>query len=78
MEFCRVYWRVKGLTYRGLQRRRLVEKIKAGEIEFDRYNKYVFIGFNALSRSELEIMKAIKKPGKAFFFWDYDTHYLER
>ncbi len=66
----------KGLTYGGLQRRRLVEKIKAGEIEFDRYDKYVFIGFNALSRSELEIMKAIKKQGKALFYWDYDIHYL--
>jgi CRISPR/Cas system-associated exonuclease Cas4 (RecB family) len=40
-------------------------------------NKYVFAGFNALSKAELQIIKNLLKRGDAEFIIDADLYYLE-
>lgn len=40
------------------------------EKEFRANEKYVFVGFNMLSTSELILFKRLKEQGRALFFWD--------
>jgi hypothetical protein len=40
------------------------------------YEKYVFIGFNALTNCESYFFKSLQKQGRAVFFWDYDDYYI--
>ena len=39
--------------------------------------KYIFAGFNALSKAELQIIKNLKKRGDAEFIIDADVYYLD-
>jgi hypothetical protein len=39
--------------------------------------KYIFIGFNALSESEVKVFSALKSRDMARFFWDWDTYYVD-
>lgn len=48
--------------------REAVDVVK--ERDFESSEKYVFIGFNMLSTSELAIFKRLQKAGRAMFFWD--------
>lgn len=45
--------------------------------ELNQYREIVFIGFNALTASEKEIMKALKRAGVADFYWDYEREFIE-
>ncbi len=36
-----------------------------------------FIGFNALNNCEKRLMTALKNEGKARFYWDYDSSFIE-
>ena len=38
--------------------------------------KIHFIGFNALNKCELTLMKILQDQGKACFYWDYDNSYI--
>lgn len=40
------------------------------------YNKYLFVGLNALNTCEKQLFSRLKESGKAEFLWDYDTWYL--
>lgn len=40
------------------------------ERNYEPSEKYVFVGFNMLSTSELAIFKHLQKVGRALFFWD--------
>ena len=40
-------------------------------------NKLVFIGFNALSKAEAKAFKRWQEEGKAIFYFDTDSYYLE-
>lgn len=60
----------KHLSYQGKMLREFALKIKEMpkfELPFDRY---VFVGFNLLSNSEILIFDAFKKKGVADFHWD--------
>lgn len=63
----------KNMGYEGMLYRMVAEKAMDGNITFDEKTP-VFIGFNALSKSEIEIFSAAKKAG-ALFYWDYDSWY---
>jgi CRISPR/Cas system-associated exonuclease Cas4 (RecB family) len=39
--------------------------------------QYLFVGFNALTESELTIFKRFKSTGQAQYFFDYDQYYLK-
>ncbi|NPA68462.1 MAG: hypothetical protein GXO50_07635 [Chlorobi bacterium] len=68
--------RQKKFAYNGLIYRVLSEKTDAGEIETGKYEKYIFIGFNALNKAELKLFNFFKKNGLAEFYWDNDAYYF--
>ncbi|ULQ55638.1 PD-(D/E)XK nuclease family protein [Flavihumibacter rivuli] len=43
----------------------------------DKFEKIVFIGFNALNRAELRLFTELKNDGKALFYFDADSHYID-
>ncbi len=83
--------KANGLSTQGNIYRNFAEKInekKGEEVEFlkkfqnnpskgiDFEGKIVFIGFNALNKAEKIIMKHLHEVGKALFYFDLDTSYL--
>ena len=67
--------RALGFAYSGMIYRSAVENIKQGVELLDLSKRYVFVGFNALSECEKELLRYISRNGEAQFFWDYDTYY---
>lgn len=63
----------RGIAYEGMIYRDVLDHFDAALLPFERY---VFIGFNALNKVEREIFRKIDETGKAFFYWDYDVYYL--
>lgn len=67
------------LTYNGMLMRNIVEKLENGELDLFKDNKVnVFIGLNALSKSEQKILKHFKENSKTLFYWDYDSYLLKQ
>ena len=59
-----------GLTYEGLLHRQVIEHWN--EIPQDRFHEqYVFIGFNAMTESERQLMLKLQEMGRADFYFDY-------
>ena len=67
----------KNIGYNGMIIKDLCDKIKKQEIEFDNYDKFLFIGFNALTKAQKVVLETIQKFGKALFYWDYDKFYTD-
>ena len=42
----------------------------------NRYDTYIFVGFNVLQKVEQKLFSALKSEGKARFYWDYDHYYM--
>jgi len=64
-----------GLAYEGMLHREVLEHWDA--IPTERFRKqYVFLGFNALTASERELMLRLQAMGRADFYFDYDSPYL--
>lgn len=61
----------RGLCYSGMQYREMAEKLKDKRPEDLPYKRYVFIGFNVLSISEVNIFDRLKQLGIADFYWDF-------
>lgn len=71
-----------GLAYEGLVQRVAVEKIVDGTLDAAwlpasafASDKYVIVGFNALTECEKRVFGWLEKGGRAEFFWDYDYYY---
>ena len=63
----------KGFSYSGrIYREALNAVTTMGAGDF-RYRKYVFVGFNVLSLSEIKIFKALRDKGIADFYWDCNS-----
>lgn len=63
----------KGYAYEGMLFREVAERAKQKEeIELP-FSELVFIGLNALTPSETELMKYLKGKGVADFYWDYES-----
>lgn len=62
----------RGLSYQGRIYRSAVEAVKRA-IEEDKlpYDRFVFVGFNNLSTSEIRIMELLRRAERASFHWDY-------
>ncbi len=67
----------KKIAYNGLINKYICKKIFSDEIKFDDYDKYVFVGFNAFTKSQKIFLSEIKKQKKALFYWDYDNFYTK-
>ncbi|MDR1666274.1 MAG: PD-(D/E)XK nuclease family protein [Bacteroidales bacterium] len=68
--------REKSIAYEGMMQREAVRLIAEGNCQ--PYEKYVFIGFNVLSKCEKKFLKTLQKAEKALFFWDSDEYYIHR
>ena len=66
-----------GVGYTGMIYREAVERLMRGEVALQEDKRYVFIGFNALSKCEKSLLHHIKNRGRAEFYWDYDIYYTE-
>ncbi|MBR5898313.1 MAG: PD-(D/E)XK nuclease family protein [Muribaculaceae bacterium] len=62
----------KGLTYSGHAYRVAADKLKNLDINSLKYKRYIFIGFNVLSTSEISIFSRLKALSCADFYWDYN------
>lgn len=71
----RQHLRQAGLAYEGMLHREVIETWD--ELDKSRLEAhYVFIGFNALTRSEEQLLLNLKQEGRAEFFFDYDNRCL--
>lgn len=59
-----------GLTYSGIAYRDAADALKEAERSDLPYSRYVFIGFNLLSTSEIKIFERLQRIGCADFYWD--------
>jgi hypothetical protein len=68
--------RARNIAYEGMIFRDVTEN-QIGEILSGLQWKEVhFAGFNALNSCERSLMSALRKAGRARFYWDYDESYV--
>lgn len=67
--------RRENIAYEGMVYRDVAENIEDIRLDFE---KYLFVGFNALNGAETRLFSMLEKRGKALFYWDYDKHYVEK
>jgi hypothetical protein len=65
----------RGLAYEGLIHRDVAEKFKNGELQLPE-SEYWFVGFNALTKAEEEIITHVVSKGNGTVHWDMDAYYL--
>ena len=64
-----------GLAYEGMLHREVLAHWESIPVERFR-DQYVFLGFNALTASERELMLRLQAMNRADFYFDYDSPYL--
>ena len=67
--------REQGIAYEGMLYREVTETMDVQQFPYD---KYVFVGFNVLNKVEQTLFSKLHEAGKALFYWDYDTFYLNK
>ncbi|WP_019987211.1 PD-(D/E)XK nuclease family protein [Rudanella lutea] len=67
----------QGLAYRGMAYRLLAEQVREKILDNPAYEKVYFVGFNALSKAESQIMESLLRANKAEMIWDVDRYYLD-
>lgn len=65
-----------GVGYMGMIYREAVERLKAEAVSLPTDKRYVFVGFNALSECERELLLRMQSSGCVDFYWDYDNYYV--
>lgn len=66
--------RSEGIAYSGMLCRDVIENDRQPDFP---YEKYIFVGFNALNSVEDAMFRTLQEQGKALFYWDYDTAYTD-
>ena len=67
--------REQGIAYEGMLYREVTEMMDVQKFPYD---TYVFVGFNVLNKVEQTLFSKLHAAGKALFYWDYDTFYLDK
>ena len=67
----------QGFVYRGMAYRKLADHLSAGKALPKAFKKIYFVGFNALSKGEEEIIRLLIKNGIAQTLWDADAYYVD-
>ena len=67
----------KKIGYNGLIIKEIVGKIKTENLTFDDFDKYLIVGFYALTKAQKVVLKELQNLQKAEFFWDYDNYYYK-
>ncbi len=65
-----------GIGYSGMIYRKAAEMVASGVETILDSKHYAVIGMNALSTSEVQILKYLKSNYKVDFYWDYDNYYV--
>lgn len=65
--------RSEGIAYEGMLYRDAMENSEALKLP---HKRYAFVGFNLLSNVENKLFELVQESGKALFYWDYDTSYI--
>jgi len=60
--------------YEGMLYRKVAEMLETTSFNPD-FEKFIFIGFNALTRAEEKLFDFLKDAKLAEFYWDYDAYY---
>lgn len=63
------------IAYGGMMHRHAAEQLVAGRSSLSSKERYIFVGFNALSECEKTLFKALAISEQAEFYWDYDAYY---
>lgn len=63
----------QGLCYQGMTYRHAAEQLNTMSADELPFRRYIFIGFNVLSTSELSILTRLKNLGCADFYWDFNS-----
>ncbi len=67
----------KGEVYQGMAYRRMSEELTEHLPAISsRFEKLIFIGFNALNTAEEDILLKLYREGMAEFYWDVDDYYF--
>ena len=66
-----------GIGYAGMIYREAAERLEQGKAELLGGERYIFVGFNALSKSEKSLLGYLQRTTRAEFYWDYDRYYAE-
>ncbi|WP_347840955.1 PD-(D/E)XK nuclease family protein [uncultured Draconibacterium sp.] len=66
----------KKIAYPGMMDRHIVENLDKENYNLA-FNKYYFIGLNALNACEKKFFNHLQQLGKSEFLWDYDESYLD-
>ena len=64
----------QNIAYEGMMYRHVIEHLDVDKLP---YEKYVFVGFNVLTKVEHTLFTQLKDAGKAVFYWDYDEFYMK-
>lgn len=67
--------KAKGYAYDGMAYRSLTESVQAGEFNPGQ-KKFIFIGFNALLKTEEVIFESLLSKGQSTIFWDVHPWYF--
>ncbi|QJW89912.1 PD-(D/E)XK nuclease family protein [Spirosoma taeanense] len=67
----------QGLAYRGMAYRLLADNVESLIRDNLAYERVYFVGFNALSRAEEQIIRVLVDAQKAELIWDADQYYLD-
>ncbi len=63
----------RGLTGSGMLYRNAVDMLASDYDTQLRYARYIFVGFNVLSTSEIEIFSRLQRREMADFYWDFNS-----
>jgi CRISPR/Cas system-associated exonuclease Cas4 (RecB family) len=66
----------KNQAYPGMADRLVVEALSENNLIFP-FEKYYFVGLNALNECEKRLFRYLKNEEKALFLWDYDGFYTD-
>ena len=69
--------RTLGIGYTGMIYREAVERLKQGKSSLPSDERYIFVGFNALSKCEQSLLQQMQLNGCTEFYWDYDKYYTD-
>ncbi len=69
--------RTLGVGYTGMIYREAVERLEQGSATLSDEARYVFVGFNALSKCEKALLQYMQQNCRVEFYWDYDSYYTD-
>ncbi len=67
--------RKQNIAYEGMLYREVATE---KNFDCDKYDVYIFIGFNVIQKAEQEIFFYLQEKGKARFYWDFDDYYMRK